>query len=83
MVAEMKYTFEGNDQEVLLARADIVFSSSPTRKNIELVSDFYSIDRELFGSEKNVFENIDADYPDPERKKTLTKINYSFSAQKL
>jgi hypothetical protein len=53
---------------VLLALADIVFSSSPTRANIELVSDFYGIDSELLGSEKNVFENIDADYPDPERK---------------
>ncbi|CAB4033056.1 zinc finger MYM-type 1-like [Paramuricea clavata] len=68
IVAEMKYRFEGNDQEVLLALADIVFSSSPTRENIELVSDFYGIDSELLGSEKNVFENIDADYPDPERK---------------
>ena len=68
IVAEMKYRFEGNDQEVLLALADIVFSGSPTRENIELVSDFYGIDSELLGSEKNVFENIDADYPDPERK---------------
>ncbi|XP_028406200.1 zinc finger MYM-type protein 1-like [Dendronephthya gigantea] len=56
IVAEMKYRFEGNDQEVLLALADIVFSSSPTMKNIELVSDFYSIDSELLGSEKNVYE---------------------------
>ncbi|CAB4009522.1 Hypothetical predicted protein [Paramuricea clavata] len=70
IVAEMKYRFEGNDQEVLLALADIVFSSSPTRENIELVSDFYGIDSELLGSEKNVFENIDAN---PERK-NITKI---------
>jgi hypothetical protein len=32
-----------------------------------LVSDFYGIDSELLG-QKNVCENIDADYPDPERK---------------
>ena len=73
IVAELKYKFEGNDQELLLALADIVFNSSPTRANIELVSDFYGIDSELLHSEKNVFENIDADYPDPERK-TAAKI---------
>ena len=69
IVAELKYGFEGNDQELLLALADIVFNSSPTRANIELVSDFYGMDSELLRSKKNVFENIDADYPDPERKK--------------
>ena len=55
IVAELQYRFEGNDQELLLALADIVFNSSPTRANIELVSDFYGIDSELLGSEKNVF----------------------------
>ncbi|XP_028412053.1 zinc finger MYM-type protein 1-like [Dendronephthya gigantea] len=78
IVAEMKYRFEGNDQEVLLALADIVFSSSPTMKNIELVSDFYSIDSELLGSEKNVYENIDADNPDPERKNAAEIVRKMF-----
>jgi hypothetical protein len=78
IVAEMKYRFEGNDQEVLLALADIVFSGSPTRENIELVSDFYGIDSELLGSEKNVFENIDADYPDPERKNVAKIVRSMF-----
>jgi hypothetical protein len=79
IVAEMKYRFEGNDQEVLLALEDIVFSSSPTRANIELVSDFYGIDSELLGSEKNVFENIDADYgPDPERKNVAKIVRRMF-----
>ena len=31
IVAEMKHRFEGNNQEVMLALADIVFSSSPTQ----------------------------------------------------
>jgi hypothetical protein len=39
IVVEMKYRFEGNDQEVLLALADIVFSGSPTRENIEMSFD--------------------------------------------
>ncbi|CAB4037345.1 Zinc finger MYM-type 1, partial [Paramuricea clavata] len=78
IVAEMKYRFEANDQEVLLALADIVFSSSPTRANIELVSDLHGIDSELFGSEKNVFESIDADYPDPERKNVAKIVRKMF-----
>jgi hypothetical protein len=62
-----------------LALADIVFSSSPIRANIELVSDFYGIDGELLGSEKNVFENIDADYgPDPERKNVAKIVRRMF-----
>ena len=75
---ELQYRFEGNDQELLLALADIVFNSSPTRANIELVSDFYGIDSELLGSEKNVFENIDADYPDPERKNAAKIVRKMF-----
>ena len=78
IVAELQYRFEGNDQELLLAFADIVFNSSPTRANIELVSDFYGIDSELLGSEKNVFENIDADYPDPERKNAAKIVRRMF-----
>jgi hypothetical protein len=43
-----------------------------------LVSDFYGIDSELLGSEKNVFENIDADYPDPERKNVAKIVRRMF-----
>ena len=77
IVAELKYRFE-NDQELLLALADIVFNSSSTRANIEFVSDFYGIDSELLRSEKNVFENIDADYPDLERKNTAKVVRRMF-----
>ncbi|XP_046856212.1 zinc finger MYM-type protein 1-like [Xenia sp. Carnegie-2017] len=69
IVAEMKSRFEGSDQEVLLALADIVFNRSPTTANVELVSHFYGIDSELLSSEKNVFENIDVDFPCAERKR--------------
>ena len=74
----MKCRFEGHDQEVLLALADVVFSSSPTTAKIELVSDFYGIDSELLSSEKNVFENIDADYPDSERINAATMVRRMF-----
>ena len=78
IVTELKCRFEGHDQEVLLALADVVFSSSPTTANIELVSDFYGIDSELLSSEKNVFENIDADNPDSERKNAATMVRRMF-----
>ena len=80
IVTELKCKFEGHDQEVLLALADVVFSSSPTAANIELamVSDFDGIDSELLSSEKNVFENIDADYPDSERKNAATLVRRMF-----
>ena len=78
IVTELKCRFEGHDQEVLLALADVVFSNSPTTANIELVSDFYGIDSELLSSEKNVFENIDADYPDSERKNAATMVRRMF-----
>ena len=74
IVTELKCRFEGHDQEVLLALADVVFSSSPTTANIELVSDFSGIDSELLSSEKNVFKNIDADYLDSERKNAATMV---------
>ena len=78
IVTELKCRFESHDQEVLLALADVVFSSSPTTANIELVSYFYGIDSELLSSEKNVFENIDADYPDSERKNAATMVRRMF-----
>ena len=78
IVTELKCRFEGHDQEVLLALADVVFSSSPNTANIELVSDFYGIDSELLSSEKNVFENIDSDYPDSERKNAATMVRGMF-----
>ena len=56
VVAEMRSRFEGNDQKVLCALADVVFSSSPTNANIKFVSEFYDVD-----SEKAIFENLDAD----------------------
>ena len=61
VVAEMRSRFEGNDQKVLCALADVLFSSSPTNANIKFVSEFYDVDSELLSSEKAIFENLDAD----------------------
>ncbi|XP_046858818.1 sucrase-isomaltase, intestinal-like [Xenia sp. Carnegie-2017] len=78
IVAEMKSRFEGSDQEVLLALADIVFNRSPTTANVELVSHFYGIDSELLSSEKNVFENIDVDFPCAERENAAKIVKRMF-----
>ena len=52
VVAEMRARFEGHDQEVLCALADVVFNSSPSDANINLVSNFYGLDSELLNFRK-------------------------------
>ena len=57
VVSELQSRFEGNDQEVLCALGEIVFSHSPSINNIQTVSDFYGVDSEMLSSEKSIFEN--------------------------
>lgn len=77
VVAEMRARFEGNDQDVLCALADVVFSSSPTNANIDFVSNFYGLDSELLRSEKQIFENYDTDDPcDRNNASTIVKTMY-------
>ena len=77
VVAEMRARFEGNDQDVLCALADVVFSSSPTNGNIDFVSNFYGLDSELLRSEKQIFENYDTDDPcDRNNASTIVKTMY-------
>ncbi|XP_015750834.1 PREDICTED: uncharacterized protein LOC107330786 [Acropora digitifera] len=57
VVSELQSRFEGNDQEVLCALGEIVFSRSPSIDNIQTVSNFYGVDSEMLSSEKSIFEN--------------------------
>ena len=59
VVPEMRSRFEGNDQKVLCALANVVFSGSPTSANIKFVSEFYGVDSELLSKEKAVFESLE------------------------
>ena len=47
VVSELQSRFEGNDQEVLCALGEIVFSRSPSINNIQTVSNFYGVDSEM------------------------------------
>ena len=47
VVSELQSRFEGNDQEVLCALGEIVFSRSPSINNIQTVSNFYDVDSEM------------------------------------
>ena len=70
VVSELQSRFEGNDQQGLWALGEIVFSRSPSINNIQTVSNFYGVDREMLSSEKSIFENYMYDCGDPcQRKK--------------
>ena len=47
VVCELQSRFEGNDQEILCALGEIVFSCSPSHNNIQNVSNFYGVDSKM------------------------------------
>ena len=59
VVSELQSRFESNEQEVLCALGEIVFSRSPRINSIQTVSNFYGVDSEMLSSEKAIFENYD------------------------
>ena len=76
VVSEIQSRFEGNDQEVLSALGEIVFSCSPSHNNIQTVSNFYGVDCEMLSSEKSIFENYDCGDP-CQRKKNAAVMEKS------
>ena len=51
VVSELQSRFEGNDQEVLCALGEIIFSHSPSINNIQTVSNFYGVESEMLSIE--------------------------------
>ena len=68
MEGEIKELIEGTDFNFKDAKVPIL--RQPSRRLQALVA--------LLSSEKNVFENIDADYPDSERKNAATMVRRMF-----
>ena len=58
VLLEMKSRFEGNDQDILCALADVVFNAVPSDKNLALVSSFYTLDMAILTAEKAIFQNF-------------------------
>ena len=77
VVSELQSRFEGNDQEVLCALGEIVFSRSPSINNIQTVSNFFGVDSEMLSSEKAIFENYDCRDPMPEKKCSHDRIDHA------
>ena len=50
--------FKANDQDVLCALGEIVFSRSQSHNNIQTVSNFYGVYSEMVSSEKSIFGNF-------------------------
>ena len=47
----MNSRFGGKDQDMLCALGGVVLNESPSDDRFEVVSDFYSVDRDLLGEE--------------------------------
>ena len=69
----MKSRFQGNDQHILCALADVVFNAKPLDRNLVLVSSFYTLDKEILTAEKAIFQNYQAKNP-VEMRKAVTIV---------
>ena len=63
VVSELQSRFEGNDQGVLCALGEIVFSRSPSINNIQTVSNFYGMESEMLSSESQSLKTYDCGDP--------------------
>ena len=58
VLAEIEARFGGNDQEVLCALGDITLSDSPAIRSFNLVSSYYSLDRDLLQADNASSVNL-------------------------
>lgn len=63
VILEMRTRFQTNDQDILCALADVVFSQKPSEGSIALVSSFYSLDSAILEAELQIFRNFLSDNP--------------------
>lgn len=69
----MKSLFQGNDQDILCALADVVFKATPSDRNLSLVSSFYRLGKAILTAEKATFQNFMAESP-AEMKKAVMVV---------
>ena len=53
----MKSRFQGNDQHVLCALADVILNAKPLDRKLLLVSSSYTLDKEIQTAEKAILQN--------------------------
>ena len=59
----MRTRFQSNDQDILCALADVVFSQKPSEGSIALISSFYCLDSAILEAELQIFHNFLSDNP--------------------
>ena len=74
VLAEIEARFGGNDQDVLCALGDITLSDSPAIRSFNLVSSYYSLDRDLLQADQRLFCQFKKAHLEPKSLKTAADV---------
>ena len=83
VLAEIEVWFGGNDQDVLCALGDITLSDSPAISSLNLVSSYYSIDRDLLQADQRLFCQFKKAHLEPKSLKTAADVIETLHANHL
>ena len=83
VLAEIEARFGGNDQDVLCALNDITLSDSPAIRSFNLVSSYYSLDRDLLQADQRLFCQFKKAHLEPQSLKTAADVIETLHANRL
>ena len=83
VLAEIEAQFGGNDQDVLCALGDITLSDSPAIRSFNLVSSYYSLDRDLLQADQRLFCQFKKAHLEPKSLKTAADVIETLHANRL
>ena len=83
VLAEIEARFGRNDQDVLCALGDITLSDSPAIRSFNLVSSYYSLDRDLLQADQRLFCQFKKAHPEPKSLKTAADVIETLHANRL
>ncbi|XP_068739132.1 zinc finger MYM-type protein 1-like [Montipora capricornis] len=83
VLAEIEARFGGNDQDVLCALGDITLSDSPAIRSFNLVSSYYSLDRDLLQADQRLFCQFKKAHLEPKSLKTAADVIETLHANRL
>ncbi|XP_068729066.1 zinc finger MYM-type protein 1-like [Montipora capricornis] len=83
VLAEIEARFGRNDQDVLSALGDITLSDSPAIRSFNLVSSYYSLDRDLLQADQRLFCQFKKAHLEPKSLKTAADVIETLHANRL
>ena len=83
VLAEIEARFGGNDQDVLCALGDITLSDSPAIRSFNLVSSYYSLDRDLLQADQRLFCQFKKAHLEPKSLKNAADVIETLHASRL